>query len=163
MKRLLHILFCLILICTTLTTHSACSDIECISSNTSYVYYSFYLTDGSEATWTTAITVTAAGTDSVLINQESNASYMSLPLSYTNQVDTFVINYTSEEGGMIDSIFITHQNIPQFISMDCGLGMFYYIDDARSTDNAIDHLEIINREVTYDTKENIRIYYRSNS
>jgi hypothetical protein len=60
---------------------------------------------------------------------------------------------------MIDSIFVTHANIPHFLSMDCGTGMYHTIEAVSSTHNAIDSLSIVNPNVDYETKENIKLYF----
>jgi hypothetical protein len=133
-----------------------CSDSECTLSNTSYTCFQFYNQNGKTVSMTGTISVTAAGTDSVLINQESAPSQFQLPLSYTHEKDTFIVHYTER---MIDSIFVTHANIPHFLSMDCGTGMYHTIEAVSSTHNAIDSLSIVNPNVDYETKENIKLYF----
>lgn len=134
----------------------SCSNTDCVLTNTSYTNFVFYNERGQAVSLSGTISVTAAGTDSVLINQESNPKIFQLPLSYTNTEDTFIIHYTEK---MVDSVFVKHANIPYFISMECGTGMYHYLEGVRSTDNAIDSIQIIDPEVTYDAKENIKIYY----
>ncbi len=137
---------------------TSCSDTDCLATNTAYVSYVFYNENGRTVSLSDTVTVTAAGTDSVLINSEVSPSLFQLPLSYTNTVDTFIIHYTEK---LIDSIFVTHTNIPHFISMDCGTGMYYYLDAISSTNNAIDSIMISNPTVDYNEKENVKIYYTS--
>lgn len=134
----------------------ACSNTDCVISNTSYTNFVFYNERGQAVSLSGTISVTAAGTDSVLINQEASPKLFQLPLSYANTEDTFIVRYTER---MVDSIFVKHANIPYFISMDCGTGMYHHLEEVSSTNNAIDSIQIINPEVTYDAKENIKIYY----
>ncbi len=135
---------------------AGCSSSDCTLSNRSYVYMLFYDEDNAAMTLTNTITVTAAGTDSILVNSESSATQLELPLSYTNETDTFVMQYTSI---MLDSIFVRHTNIPHFLSMDCGLGMYYHLDSVWSTHNAIDSIKIINPDIDYDEAEHIKIWF----
>lgn len=135
---------------------TSCSNTDCVVTNTSYTNFGFYNQLGQAVSLSGTISVTAAGTDSVLVNKEFNPKMFQLPLSYTSTEDTFIIHYTER---MIDSVFVKHANIPHFISMECGTGMFHYLEGVRSTDNAIDSIQIIDPEVTYDAKENIKIYY----
>lgn len=137
-----------------------CADTECTTTNTAYVHYGFYSQSGSHISITGAVTVTAAGTDSVLINQESGLSAMELPLRYTSTRDTFVVRYSDT---MIDSVYVEHENIPHFISMDCGMGMYYHIAGVSSTHYAIDSIKLVNQDVNYDAAEHIKIYYTYNN
>lgn len=137
----------------------SCNDTDCTISNTAYVYYGFYDRNGARVALPTAVTVTAAGTDSVLINQESNMNSMQLPLSYTNTEDTFVVRFSEL---LFDTIFVTHQNIPHFISMDCGTGMYHHIEKIRCARRVFDSVQVVNPDITYDAKEHIKIYCPSN-
>lgn len=134
----------------------SCSNTDCVITNTSYTNFMFYNERGQTIALSGTISVTAAGTDSILVNKETNPKSFQLPLSYTNAEDTFIVHYTEK---MVDSIFVKHANIPHFISMDCGTGMYHYIEEVRCTNNAIDSIQVINPEVTYDAKENIKVYY----
>lgn len=155
MKIRIGLIFLMVLL-----AFGACNDTDCITTNTAYVNYAFYDQQGRLISFQQPITVTAAGTDSVLINQQTEMNTMKLPLCYISVEDTFVVHYSET---MVDSIFVTHQNIPHFISMDCGMGMYHHIDAVRSTNYAIDSVQISNSEVTYDAKEHIRIYYTNNN
>lgn len=139
---------------------AGCADTECTTTNTAYVHYGFYSQTDSHISFTGSITVTAAGTDSVLINQESGLSEMELPLRYTSARDTFVVRYSET---MADSIYVEHDNIPHFISMDCGMGMYHHILGVSSTHYAIDSIKLVNQEVNYDAAEHIKIYYTINN
>ncbi len=152
-KILLALIGCAVGMTSLLT---ACSDSDCVLANTAYTHFGFYSEQGKAVSLNGTITVTAAGTDSILINQESNPKQFQLPLGYTHQVDTFVIQYTER---MVDSVFVKHTNIPHFISMDCGTGMYHQLEEVRSTHYAIDSIQIVNPYVDYNAKENIKIYY----
>lgn len=156
MRVYLYVLMCVSILAGCLS----CSDTDCTVSNTAYVYYGFYDHNGVRLALTSTVTVTAAGTDSILINQESNMNSMQLPLSYTNMEDTFVVRFSEL---LFDTIFVTHQNIPHFISMDCGTGMYHHIENVRCTRRVFDSVQIVNPDITYDAKEHIKIYCPSNN
>lgn len=138
---------------------AACSDINCTTSNTAYANCAIYDANGSSVALTGPVTVTAAGTDSVIINQESNVQSMQLPLRYTSTEDTFVVHLSEI---LFDTIFITHQNIPHFISMECGTGMYYHLDNVRCTQRIFDSISIVNPDINYDTNEHIQMYMPAN-
>jgi len=144
------------LFCGTLATLFSCGNSDCVLTNTSYAQFGFYSQGGAAVSITGTVTVTAAGTDSVLVNRESGPTLFQLPLSYTNLVDTFVVYFTDE---VVDSVFVTHENVPHFLSMDCGTGMYHNLQGVRSTNNVIDSIKISDPEVTYDAKENIKMYF----
>jgi len=138
---------------------AACSDTDCTTSNTAYVNYNIYDANGNSVSLTGPVTVTAAGTDSVLINQESNLQSMQLPLRYTSTEDTFVVHLSEV---LFDTIFVTHQNIPHFISMECGTGMYYHIDNARCTRRIFDSISVVNPDINFDANEHIQMYMPAN-
>ena len=138
---------------------AACSDTDCTTSNTAYVNYNIYDANGNSVSLTGPVTVTAAGTDSVLINQESNLQSMQLPLRYTSTEDTFVVHLSEF---LFDTIFVTHQNIPHFISMECGTGMYYHIDNARCTRRIFDSISVVNPDINFDANEHIQMYMPAN-
>lgn len=138
---------------------AACSDTDCTTSNTAYVNYNIYDANGNSVSLTGPVTVTAAGTDSVLINQESNLQSMQLPLRYTSTEDTFVVHLSEV---LFDTIFVTHQNIPHFISMECGTGMYYHINNARCTRRIFDSISVVNPDINFDANEHIQMYMPAN-
>ena len=138
---------------------AACSDTDCTTSNTAYVNYNIYDANGNSVSLTGPVTVTAASTDSVLINQESNLQSMQLPLRYTSTEDTFVVHLSEV---LFDTIFVTHQNIPHFISMECGTGMYYHIDNARCTRRIFDSISVVNPDINFDANEHIQMYMPAN-
>ena len=152
---LCHLLAAIVL----LSGIAACSDTDCTTSNTAYVNYNIYDANGNSVSLTGPVTVTAAGTDSVLINQESNLQSMQLPLRYTSTEDTFVVHLSEV---LFDTIFVTHQNIPHFISMECGTGMYYHIDNARCTRRIFDSISVVNPDINFDANEHIQMYMPAN-
>ena len=89
-----------------------------------------------------------------LINRENNMNTFKVPLSYSNQT-VFIIDYDGEEQ---DYITIKHNNIPYFMSVDCGTMMFHETTEVTHS-NGIDSIKIINPNIDNYEKENFRIYY----
>jgi hypothetical protein len=130
--------------------------------NKSYVYYN----DTDTITSTTPIdsllekgyqqSVVTKRKQYVLLNQKPSAGKLELPLSYTAVRDTFFLRYSAR---LADTIWVEHQNLPYFSSMDCGTVMHYKLTEIASTHHLIDSIQIVNSEVTNTLKENVKIYY----
>ena len=151
------ILWILLVIILPGLLYSSCNNgNDCVVDNVSYARFNFYNKDNTSIKLSATITVTAAGTDSVLVNKESGAKGLALPVSYKGRVDTFVIKYTDL---MRDTIFMTHTNIPYFISMDCGMAMYHLVEDVKCTHYAIDSVKLVNPKINFDPNENFKIYY----
>lgn len=84
-------------------------------------------------------------------------SYMSVPLSYTDQT-TYVIHYTET---MRDTIRLKHKNIPFSNDIECPVMMFFEVESMSYTTNALDSVKLINPEITNEEKINFHIYYRA--
>ncbi len=130
--------------------------------NKSYVYYN----DTDTITSTTPIdsllekgyqqSVVTKRKQYVLLNQKPGAGKLELPLSFTAVRDTFFLRYSAR---LADTIWVEHQNLPYFSSMDCGTVMHYKLTEIASTHHLIDSIQIVNSEVTNTLKENVKIYY----
>lgn len=106
-----------------------------------------------------SLTVTAMGTDSILLNKEVNVSYFSLPLKYTEESTTFVFQYTSVNK---DTVTIRHTNTPKFISMDCGYEMeqtIGSIHDVKYTEYILRRVDFLNGSTNTDGTTNLRLVY----
>lgn len=130
--------------------------------NKSYVYYN----DTDTITSTTPIdsllekgyqqSIVTKRKQYVLLNQKPSAGKLELPLSFTAVRDTFFLRYSAR---LADTIWVEHQNLPYFSSMDCGTVMHYKLTEIASTHHLIDSIQIVNSEVTNTLKENVKIYY----
>lgn len=104
----------------------------------------------------TALTVTAFATDSIIINQESNVSALSLPLRFSADSTVLVFHYQLEP---CDTIVVRHYNTPYFLSMDCGYQMKQSIKSVSYTRHQLDSIYIANKEANIYGKENLRLFY----
>ena len=97
-----------------------------------------------------------AEADTVFTQAES---YMSVPLSYTDQT-AYVIHYTET---MRDTIVLKHKNIPFVSDIECPALMFYEVEGMTYTTNALDSVKLVNARITYEEAINFHIYYRATS
>jgi hypothetical protein len=111
------------------------------------------LTNG--ATITGIITID----DTMIVDTVFNRaeSYMSVPLSYTNQT-IYVIHYSET---LRDTIQLTHKNIPFVNDIECGSMMFYQVEEFSYTTNVLDSVILANPEINNEEKKNFNIYYRT--
>ena len=121
----------------------------------SKTYAAVKLTNGATVTGI-AISDGKAEVDTVFNKAES---YMSVPLSYTDQT-TYVIHYTET---MRDTIELTHKNHPFVSDIECPAMMFFEVENIRYTTNALDSVKLVNPEITNEEKVNFHIYYRAAS
>ena len=135
---------------------------DCKIYNTAYYRTLFRSIDaitGDEVPYTFTepldIRLVVNGSDSLVINNMTSDTELALPMCYTQECDTLLLEF-----GTIttDTLFVEHTNIPYFISMDCGTGMYHNITGLRHTKNFIDSAAIIHPFINFDANENIKLY-----
>lgn len=144
---------------------ASCSSIDCPMNSHVYATYGFYIDDETPVSLNGLLSVSVNkidGNDTTLLNKQSNAHFVQLPMSYQNPVD--VLNFTLElEDGslLVDKVSVEKTNDPHFESVDCGANYFHTLKSVSSTNNFIDSVKIINNKVNLDaTKEHIHIYLK---
>lgn len=137
---------------------AACDQADCTLDN-SVTYTCNFYHKGNNVTLNDMITVTACGTDSVLVNQMQGATGLNLPMSYWNAEDTLVLCIDGSGYQLYDTIWVEKTNIPHFESPDCPTKMFHLITGVRSTHSFIDSLSLVNPTVNYADVENIQIHF----
>lgn len=159
MRKLFSVLFSL---CLSFCLLQGCGESDCSLSTTSYAHFDFLdskthksvsLTNGA------LITGIVSHSDTLLTDTVFNQakSYMSVPLSYTNQT-TYVIHYSET---LRDTIRLTHKNIPFVSDIECGSMMFYEVEQVGYTTNVLDSVILVNPEINNEEKKNFNIYYRT--
>lgn len=136
---------------------AACDSIDCTLYNTVSLACSFY-SEGQAVKLTDTLTVSALGTDSILVNSLIGASKLELPLSYSQDADTLVLRIYGKEYDLSDTLWVEKTNTPHFESPDCPTTMFHQIKSVRHTSTFIDSVTITRNLVDYDQTENIRIH-----
>lgn len=95
--------------------------------------------------------------DTILLNNKSDATYMSLPMSYFNNADTLVLSYSGIS--QKDTIIVEQDSYPHVELPECGTYRYHTLKSIKATDAAIDHIEISHPVVNYDGNENVKIYF----
>ena len=95
--------------------------------------------------------------DTILANKLTGAKEMKLPMAYFSSYDTLVVNYASLSNN--DTIEVGHYGYSNVELPECGTHRFHQLRSIRTTTYGIDHIEIVNPQVNYEGKENIKIYF----
>ncbi|MBQ3152485.1 MAG: hypothetical protein IJB77_03365 [Bacteroidaceae bacterium] len=95
------------------------------------------------------------GNDSIIVNRLVGASELQLPVSFTQECDTLVFEYSGADN---DTLYIERTNIPYFVSSDCGMAMYHHLTGLRHTRSLIDSASINEAFINYDWNENIKLY-----
>lgn len=150
-------IFFILLFHTILSCFLSCSENDCSLGGRPSARFTFLNSkNGKVINLFDSLTVTALGTDSILLNRGKAINHIILPLSYVNQETTFILHYTRF---LRDTIWVTHENFPHFISIDCGVSMFYHLRQIQYTTFLLDSILLVNPDINDNEKENCRIYY----
>lgn len=130
MKNLIRIFLILTIIGGAVSLHSACSDEnDCSLAGRPMMYCTIYTIDPDNPTVALkdtldSLTITALGTDSIILNNEKNVHTLMLPLRYTSDTTVFIFRYDPKRREKdVDTLYIVQQNTPYFQSMECGYMM----------------------------------------
>ena len=103
-----------------------------------------------------SLTVTAFGTDSIIINNQKKVHDLSLPLRYTADSTVLVFRYSTP---LTDTLIVYQTNTPYFLSMDCGYQMKQSIKDVNYSRHSLDSIRIVNKEAGIYGTENLKLFY----
>ena len=160
MKNLVRIILISALLCPLLSMAISCSEeADCSMAARSMVRcYIYTLGEGQvvENDTLDSLTVTAYGTDSVIINNQKKVHDLMLPLQYTADSTKLVFRYSRT---LTDTLVIRHTNTPYFLSMDCGFQMKQSITGVRSSYHQLDSFYVSSNEATINGTENIKLFY----
>lgn len=136
---------------------SACSESDCSLGGRPSARFNFIDSKSKkQVSLFDSLTITSSGTDSILLNRAKSINHATLPLSYIAKETTYILKYNRE---LRDTIWLRHKNIPHFVSMDCGVDMFYEIDSVGYTKYGLDSIVLRNADINDTEKENFQIYY----
>lgn len=160
MKRLIRLILASILLCPAIGFMASCSEeADCSMNERAMTNCRVYTinTDGYITSHTLdSLTVTAFGTDSIIINNQKDVSDLTLPLRYTVDSTILVFRYSRYT---TDTLVIRHTNTPYFLSMDCGYQMQQRITSVTHTTHRLDSIYITNNEAGIYGQENIQLFY----
>ena len=103
-----------------------------------------------------SLTVTAFGTDSIIINNQKKVHDLSLPLRYTADSTVLVFRYSKT---LTDTLVVYQTNTPYFLSMDCGYQMKQSIKDVNYSRHSLDSIRIVIKEAGIYGTENLKLFY----
>ena len=174
MKGLVRILFFIVVLGGIIGGYSSCSEEnDCSLTGRPLMYCTLYTIDPDTRTVRSdtldSLTITALGTDSIILNNEKEVHSLMLPLRYTSDSTVFIFHYNPEgTPNRTDTLIIIQENTTYFQSMDCGYMMKQNIQDTRignSRGNTqlldqIDSIYIRNNEANTNEIENLQIFLR---
>lgn len=159
MRRLLHSLFLFIGLCLAFGSATSCAgESDCTDATRPMLNASVYaiIDDSAVHVALDSLTVTAFGTDSVILNRGAGISTFSLPLRYAEGSTVFVFSYNDS---IKDTVTVLHDNTPYFLNMDCGYQMKQVITQVSCTTNGLDSIVIKNAKTDIYGTENLQLYY----
>ena len=158
MKNLIRIFLILVIVGACISIGSSCSDEnDCSLAGRPMMYCTLYtldeITDDRVKDTLDSLTITALGTDSIILNNEKNVHTLMLPLRYTSDTTVFVFRYDPKRRpNDVDTLYIVQQNTPYFQSMECGYMMKQNIlgtrfGNTRNSSERIDSLRILKKPI----------------
>lgn len=159
MKNLVRLfLFLLISAIILPFTFFGCSEeTDCSSTSRNMVYSGFYKYANTAAKDTLdSLTVTALGTDSVIINKEAKITKVELPLRWTADSTILIFHYIHN---IKDTVKVWHTNTPTFISMDCGYSVKQVISKVKYTKHLLDSVYISYKTANINATQNLKLFY----
>lgn len=172
MKNLVRIFLILLFVGGAIGISSSCSDDnDCSLAGRPMMYCALYMIDPETKAILNdtldSLTITALGTDSIILNNEKKVHKLMLPLRYTSDSTVFLFRYDpGRNPNYVDTIYIVQQNTPYFQSMECGYMMKQNIMSAKvgKTDfvnqpDKMDSIHIKNKEANANEIQNLEIFY----
>ena len=101
--------------------------------------------------------ISVARRDTVLLNKIAGATSISVSMKYFSDNDTIIISYASISNK--DTLYISHDSYSYVELPECGTQRFHTLTGLRCTYSGISDIEIVNPNVNYDGKENVKIYF----
>lgn len=139
----------------------ACEGIDCTLNNVVTLNVGFYRSDdGSAYTIPDTLTITAEGTDSVLLNRAIRVKSISLPMSYWQEADTLRLHFYNTESSHEMTMRIEKSNTQHFESPDCPTTMFHEIKGMshEGATGYVDSVVVTNKSIGYGALEHIKVY-----
>ena len=143
---------------TILMLVSSCDLLNCTQADVSYLRIEVYDVAGSKVMLPDTLTITAYGTDDVLINRDINTTEILLPLSYHAPVDTFVIRYYGPYYSLLDTLCVQKTNDLYFESPDCPTVMMHTILGVSCTDEFIGSVEVVSEKVNFEEAVHLKLF-----
>lgn len=166
MRHLVRFALFVLAVCSVIGISSSCAeDSDCSLEGRRMIYCNFYTINPDDPTKALkdtldSLTVTAFGTDSIIVNNMKNVSIVSLPLRFTTDTTIFVFHYDYVRNPLNnDTLHVMHSNVPYFQSVECGYLMLQDILKTSISNNEFDSLYVLKPEAQSNEAENIKLFF----
>lgn len=146
------------IVTATLCCLSSCDLLNCTQATVDGLRVEFRDGDGNEATLTDTLTVTACGTDSIIINRNTSTKEIILPLSYHATEDTFLLHHFGKGYEETETLFVRKNSHLYYESPDCPTLYMHRIEAIECTRVFCDSAKLVNANVNFDGATNVRLY-----
>lgn len=179
MRNLIRLFLILVIVGSAIGISSSCSDDnDCSMAGRPMMYCVLKTintdTKAVELDTLDSLTITALGTDSIILNNQKKVHTLMLPLRYTSDSTVFILKYDPKRyPKYADTLYIVQQNTPYFQSMECGYMMKQNILSVNFGKSAftppgvspnqvvrINELHLQNKEANTNEIENLQIFYQ---
>lgn len=174
MKILIRLFLLFLVACSTVSISTSCSDDnDCSIAGRPMVSCALFTVDPETKVvlkdTLDSLTVTAIGTDSIIINNQKKVHTLILPLRYTTDSTVLVFHYDyKRRPTYADTFYVKQKNTPYFQSMECGYSMKQLIVDAtigqgKTAAGALvkmDSVKTLNYNANTNGIQNFEIFYR---
>ena len=172
MKILIRLFLVLLIACLGVGIGTSCSeDNDCSLAGRAMMNCTFYSinpeTKAVLKDTLDSLTVTAFGTDSIILNNQKKVHTLQLPLRYTSDSTVFILHYDyKRRPTYVDTLYVVQKNTPYFQSMECGYTMKQLIQKTTYGNGVIkgktriDSLHILNNNANTNGTQNLEIFYQ---
>lgn len=148
------------IIASTIILTSSCDLLNCTQASVSGLRIQVSTPTGSQATLSDTLTVKACGTDSVIINRNTNTKEIVLPLSYHAKADTFILHHYGTGYHFVDTLYVNKTNNLYFESPDCPTVIMHTIHSASCTTTFVDSVKLIKDKVNFEETTNLKLFVK---
>ncbi|MBP6066376.1 DUF6452 family protein [Bacteroides sp.] len=172
MKSLIRFFLILLVVCAAIGVTTSCSeDNNCSMGGRDMINGSLFrvepVSNKTVNDTLDSLTVTALGTDSIIINNMKKVHTLALPLRFTEESTVLVFHYDfKRRPGYADTVYINHRNTPYFQSMECGYTMKQAIQHIRVGNGKVignvkmDSIKVINPNANINETQNLQLFFR---
>ena len=148
----------LALLASVLVLFSSCDLLNCTQADVSMLRMEIYHAAGNKVMLPDTLTISACGTDKILVNRDVNTSEILLPLSYHALRDTFIMNYYGKYYSLRDTLFVEKTNDVYFESPDCPTVMMHTILGASCTNEFLASVEVVSEKVNFEEAIHLKLF-----
>ena len=146
------------LLASVLVLLSSCDLLNCTQADVSMLRIEIYDAAGNKVMLPDTLTISACGTDRILVNRDVNTSEILLPLSYHAQRDTFIMNYYGKYYSFQDTLFVEKTNDVYFESPDCPTVMMHTILNASCTNEFLEAVDVASEKVNFEEVTHLLLF-----